>query len=56
MIYFKEATLDVASMDDLKLKYACHLIYEREQNMSLQNMPLWHKDVLGLIIFKKQQT
>ena len=32
------------------------LIYEEEQNMPPPDMPVWHKDYLGLVIFKKQQT
>ena len=32
------------------------LASEGERNMSPQNKPLWHKDVLELIIFKKEHT
>ena len=33
-----------------------NFLFERQQNMPLQNMPLWHKDYFELIIFEKEQA
>lgn len=54
-LVLNSVTTHLQVCSELRISSLLIQCFEGEENLSPPNMPFWHVDYLGLIIFKKQQ-